>query len=98
MIRIPVFIKGPQLLGQLKSFIKDLIDKCGINGGLIIIIKMPDNTRIEGMQAMPQSIKEHGRYQNMLQQAKASRGVRQSSCSWNTWTFEKGREFHEPDS
>jgi hypothetical protein len=49
-------------LGQLESFIKDLIDKCGKNGGLMIVIKMPDRTRIEDMQAMLQSIKEHGRY------------------------------------
>jgi hypothetical protein len=47
-------------LGQLESFIKDLIDKCGKNGGLIIVIKMPDKTRIEDMQGMLQSIKEHG--------------------------------------
>jgi hypothetical protein len=49
-------------LGQLESFIKDLIDKCGKNGGLIIVVKMPDKTRIEDMQAMLQSVKEHGRY------------------------------------
>jgi hypothetical protein len=49
-------------LGQLESFIKDLIDKCGKNGGLIIVTKMPDRARIEDMQAMLQSIKEHGRY------------------------------------
>jgi hypothetical protein len=49
-------------LGQLESFIKDLIDKCGKNGGLIIVTKMPDKARIEDMQAMLQSIKEHGRY------------------------------------
>jgi hypothetical protein len=49
-------------LGQLESFIKDLIDKGGKNGGLIIVIKLPDKTRIEDMQAMLKSIKEHGRY------------------------------------
>lgn len=49
-------------LGQLESFIKDLIDKCAKNGGLIIVTKMPDKARIEDMQAMLQSIKEHGRY------------------------------------
>jgi hypothetical protein len=49
-------------LGQLESFIKDLIDKCGKKGGLIIVIKMPDKTRVEDMQAMLKSIKEHGRY------------------------------------
>ena len=49
-------------LGQLESFIKDLIDKCAGNGGLILVIKMPDKVQIEDMQAMLQSIKEHGRY------------------------------------
>jgi hypothetical protein len=48
--------------GQLESFIKDLIDKCGKHGGLIIVIKMPDKTRIEDMQAMLETIREHGRY------------------------------------
>ena len=48
-------------LGQLESFIKDLIDKCGKNGGLILVIKMPDKARIEDMQAMLKSIKEYGR-------------------------------------
>jgi hypothetical protein len=49
-------------LGQLQSFIKDLIDKCGKNGGIILVIKMPDKTRIEDMHAMLKSIKEYGRY------------------------------------
>ena len=49
-------------IGQLESFIKDLIDKCGSNDGLIIVIKIPDKTRIEDMQAMLKSIKEYGRY------------------------------------
>jgi hypothetical protein len=49
-------------LGQLESFVKDLIDKCGKNGGLIIVMKMPDKVSIEDMQAMLKSIKEHGRY------------------------------------
>jgi hypothetical protein len=48
-------------LGQLESFVKDLIDKCGKKGGLIIVIKMPDKTRIEDMQSMLKSIKEYGR-------------------------------------
>jgi len=47
---------------QLESFIKDLIDKGGKDGGLIIVVKMPDKVQIEDMQAMLQSVKEHGRY------------------------------------
>jgi hypothetical protein len=49
-------------LGQLESFIKDLIDKCGKNGGLIVVILMPDRVRIEDMKVMLNSIKEHSRY------------------------------------
>jgi len=49
-------------LGQLESFIKNLMDTCGKNGGIIFVIKMPDKTRIEDMQAVLKSIKEYGRY------------------------------------
>jgi hypothetical protein len=49
-------------LSQLESFIKDLIDTSGRNGGLIFVIKMPDKVRVEDMQAMLKSIKEYGRY------------------------------------
>ncbi len=49
-------------LGQLESFIQDLVDKSGKNGGIILVIKMPDKTRIEDMQAMLKSVKEHSRY------------------------------------
>ena len=48
-------------LGQLESFLKDLIDKCGKNGGLIIVIKMPDKIHFKDMQAMLNSFKEYGR-------------------------------------
>jgi hypothetical protein len=48
-------------IGQLESFIKDLIDKAGRSGGYILVIKMPDKVRIEDMQAMLKSIREHGR-------------------------------------
>jgi len=49
-------------LGQMESFLKDLIDKCGKNGGLIVIVKMPDRASIEDMQAMLKSMKEHGKH------------------------------------
>lgn len=47
---------------QLESFIKDIIDKSGKDGGLIIVVKMPDKVRVEEMQALLQSVKEYGRY------------------------------------
>jgi hypothetical protein len=46
----------------LESFIKDLIDKCGRGGGLILVILMPDKARIEDMQAMLKSIRDYGQY------------------------------------
>jgi hypothetical protein len=49
-------------LNQVESFVKDLIDKCGKKGGLMITIRMPDKARIEDMQAMLPSIREYGRY------------------------------------
>jgi len=49
-------------LSQLESFLKDLIDKSGQNGGLIIVVKMPDNVQIDDMQAMLKSMAEYGRY------------------------------------
>ncbi len=49
-------------LSQLESFIKNIIDKCAGNGGLILVIKMPDNTQIKDMQALLRSIEEYGRY------------------------------------
>jgi hypothetical protein len=49
-------------LNQLESFVKDLIDKGGKDGGLLIVIKKPDSVQIEELQAMLKSIKEYGRY------------------------------------
>jgi len=49
-------------LNQVESFVKDLIDKCGRKGGLIIAIRMPDNAQTEEVQAMMQSLHDYGRY------------------------------------
>ena len=49
-------------ISKLESFLKDVIDKCGKNGGLIIVILMPDKAKIEDIQAMLESIKNYGRY------------------------------------
>ena len=49
-------------LSQLESFLKDLIDKGGKGGGLIIVIKMPDNVQIKDFKTMLESIEEYGRY------------------------------------
>lgn len=49
-------------VGQLESFLKDTIDKCGKAGGLILAILLPDKAKMEDIQAMLKSIKEYGRY------------------------------------
>jgi hypothetical protein len=47
---------------EVESYIKQLIDKCGKKGGLILNIRLPDKATTEGIQAMLKSIKEYGRY------------------------------------
>jgi uroporphyrinogen-III decarboxylase len=59
LVRIPNTVRLWSL-NQLESFIKDIIDKCG-NKGLILVIKMPDKTRIEDMQFLIKSVKEYSR-------------------------------------
>jgi len=49
-------------ISKLESFLKDTIDKCGKNGGLILAILIPNKAKIEDIQAMLKSIKEYGRY------------------------------------
>src|SRR4030042_5470296 len=49
-------------ISQLESFLKDTIDKCGKNGGLILAILIPEKAKIEDIQAMLKSIKKYGRY------------------------------------
>ncbi len=49
-------------LSQLESFLKDLVDKSGRNGGLIIVVKMPDNVQTKDFRNMLKSIEEYGRY------------------------------------
>ena len=49
-------------LNQVESFVKDLMDKCGKKGGLMIAIRMPDKAQTKDMQAMMKSLQEYGRY------------------------------------
>jgi hypothetical protein len=61
LVRCPLASKVWSL-NQLDSFLKDLIDKWGKKSGLILIIMMPDNTKVKDMQAMLKSFKEYSRY------------------------------------
>lgn len=49
-------------LSEVESFIKDLIDKCGKDGGIIIASRMPDKARTKDIQAMMKSLREYARY------------------------------------
>ncbi len=49
-------------VSKLESFLKDTIDKCGKNGGLILAVLIPNNAKLEDIQAMLKSVKEYGRY------------------------------------
>lgn len=49
-------------LRDVESFVRDLMDKCGKNGGLIVAIRIPDRARTEEIQAMMKRLREYGRY------------------------------------
>ncbi len=49
-------------LGKLESFLKDIIDRCGKGGGLILAIMIPNNVKMRDVQAMLASVREYGRY------------------------------------
>jgi len=49
-------------ISKLESFLKNAIDKCGKGGGLMLAVLIPNNSKIEDIQAMLKSIKEYGRY------------------------------------
>ena len=49
-------------LNDVESFVKDLIDRCGKKGGLMLAIRMPDKATIQDMRAMMKSLQEYGRY------------------------------------
>jgi hypothetical protein len=49
-------------LADMENYTKDLIDKCGKDGGLLLNIRVPDGGTRDDVRAMLESIKEHGRY------------------------------------
>ena len=49
-------------VSKLESFLKDVIDKCGKGGGLMFAVLIPNNAKIEEIQAMLESVREYGRY------------------------------------
>jgi hypothetical protein len=62
-----ILVRGPQSsklwsLQQVEAFTRDIFDKCGKKGGLLLNIRLPDKTKIEDIRAMLRSIKEYCRY------------------------------------
>ena len=49
-------------LNEIESYTKDLFDKIGGQGGLILDLRLPDKAKKEDIQAMLKSIKEYIRY------------------------------------
>ncbi|HSW57780.1 MAG TPA: hypothetical protein VLH15_05225 [Dehalococcoidales bacterium] len=49
-------------LNEVESCIKDLIDKCGKDGGLLLNIRLPDKVKSNEGRAMLQRIRKYGRY------------------------------------
>jgi acetoin utilization deacetylase AcuC-like enzyme len=46
----------------VEKYTKDLIDRCGKGGGLILNIRLPDKGTTEEFKTMLDSIREYGRY------------------------------------
>jgi len=49
-------------LGEVEKYYKNLIDKCGKQGGLLINIRLPDNGSTEEVKTILDSIRDYGRY------------------------------------
>ena len=62
-----VLARGPFSLklaspNQVAEYHKDIFDKYGQGGGLILNVRMPDKGNLEDIKAMVDSIREHCRY------------------------------------
>ncbi len=62
-----ILVRGPLssklwTCSEVEAYMKEMIDKCGKGGGLILDIRIPDKAGTEEIQAMLKSIREYGRY------------------------------------
>ena len=62
-----LYVRGPLSsklwsLHEIEKYYKELFDKCGKKGGLLMNIRLPDKSRTEDVQAMLKSISEYCRY------------------------------------
>jgi hypothetical protein len=62
LIRLPLSTKVWSLR-EVESFTRDLIDKTGKGGGLMLNMRLPDNITAEDGRAMLESLSEYSRYQ-----------------------------------
>ena len=60
-VRIPLSSKVWSF-NEVEKFTKDLIDKCGKGGGIMLDVRLPDRGTKEGYQKLMNSIREYGRY------------------------------------
>ncbi len=60
-VRIPLSSKLWSLQ-EVEACTKDLIDKCGKGGGLIVDVRLPDKGTREDFKKLMESIREYGRY------------------------------------
>ena len=47
---------------EIEALVKDLIDKCGKGGGLIILLRVPNKGTTEEYQKLMDNLREYGRY------------------------------------
>jgi hypothetical protein len=62
-----ILVRGPLSsriwpLPEVEKYYKELIDKCGKGGGLLLDIRLPNGCTTGEYQAMLDSIREYGRY------------------------------------
>jgi hypothetical protein len=60
-VRIPLSSKVWSLQ-EVEDFTKDLIDKCGKGGGIIVEVRMPDKGGPEEFKKLMNTLREYGRY------------------------------------
>lgn len=61
LVRIPLSAKLWSL-HEVEIYVKELIDKCGKGGGLMVNIRIPDKAKTEDIREMLKSINEYSRY------------------------------------
>lgn len=61
LVRGPLSLKVASLQ-EVETYTRELIDKCGKGGGLLVNIRLPDRSKTEDIQVMLESIRRYSRY------------------------------------